>query len=257
MEMNQEIFMSVQTADPRSQQAAHALAERLDLPVVAVRETSVDAGEAELTLVFTDDGLELRDCSEPALKGVRADFAARDYRPGSRSMSRRQPLWRAIGKKTKTVLDATAGLGRDAALLACLGYRVTAVERSPIIAALLEDGLHRAREDPRLAKALGDRLTVVCADAREVLDSMETKPDAVYVDPMFPPKRKASALPKKHIRLLRAVVGDDPDATGLVATALANSRRVIVKRPDYAQPLAANPTMTFPGKLVRYDVYVK
>lgn len=240
--------------DPSRRKEAHRLGQRLGL---TVSDTGPEAeSPAGLWLCWTDDGLELRDSESPASRGVRVDFSKRDFRPGSRSMSRRQPLARAMGSRTATVLDATAGLGRDAALLACLGFQVTAVERSPVIAALLEDGLQRAAAEPQLARALGGRLVVILGDAREVLEGARDMPDAIYIDPMFPPKRKSSALAKKDVRLLRAVVGDDPDASDLVRIALGRARqRVIVKRPDHAAPLAANPTATFAGKLVRYDMY--
>ena len=51
-----------------------------------------------------------------------------------------QPVARAIGLKGSQrpqVVDATAGLGRDAFVMASLGCRVTLVERSPVAAALV------------------------------------------------------------------------------------------------------------------------
>ena len=42
------------------------------------------------------------------------------------------------------MLDATAGLGRDAFVLASLGCQVTLIERVPAVAALLENGIERA-----------------------------------------------------------------------------------------------------------------
>jgi 16S rRNA (guanine1516-N2)-methyltransferase len=155
------------------------------------------------------------------------------------------------------VLDATAGLGHDAALLACMGYQVTAVERSPIIAALLKDGLARALADERYREALGGRLRVIVGEAREILGGLDEAPDAIYLDPMFPPKRKASALAKKGVRLLRRVVGDDEDASELFEAAVARSvPRLVVKRPTSAPPLRPGPVASFTGKLARYDVYV-
>ena len=134
---------------------------------------------------------------------------------------------------------------------------MTAVERSPIVAALLRDGLARASQDDALREAMGDRLTILNADAREVLDRGDIKPDTVYIDPMFPPKRKASALAKKSIRLVRALVGDDEDAAALVEAARRHCRRVVVKRPTHAPPLAERPTAGITGKLVRYDIYAR
>jgi len=83
------------------------------------------------------------------------------------------------------------------------------------------------------------------------------RPDAVYLDPMFPPKRKKSAAVNKEMRLLRELVGDDLDAPDLLEVARGVAReRVVVKRPDHAPPLAPYPSMSFLGKLVRYDVYL-
>lgn len=208
-------------------------------------------------LVYTGDRVELHEAGAKAGRGFAVDFTTIDLRTGAGNLSRKQPLAKAIGKDTMTVVDATAGLGHDAVLLACMGYDVTAVERSPVIAALLEDGVRRAKEDVALAAAIGDRLHIVIADAKETLKSLEPRPDAVYVDPMFPPKRRKSALAKKHIRLVRAVVGDDADAANLVEVAKrCAKKRAVVKRPTHAGPLAGKPDLEFAGKLARYDVYL-
>lgn len=65
-----------------------------------------------------------------------------------RDVSRNDLLPRAIGLKSahppRTVLDATAGLGADAATLALLGLEVTALEKSAVVHALLQDGIARA-----------------------------------------------------------------------------------------------------------------
>lgn len=221
-----------------------------------MKENQTEVGAA-MTLVFGDDGLELREPGDRPGRGMVVDYSSIDLRTGAGNLSKKQPLPRAIGKETKTVLDATAGFGNDAALLACMGFEVLAVERSPVIAVLLEDGLRRALLDEELNQALGDRLRTQAGDSREMLKEMEPKPDAVYIDPMFPEKRKKSALAKKHIRLVREIVGDDPDAEELLEVARDHARkRVVVKRPSHAPPLASDPDLSFEGKLVRYDVYL-
>ncbi|MCH7546844.1 MAG: class I SAM-dependent methyltransferase [Planctomycetes bacterium] len=217
----------------------------------------VDTPSPELVLAFRDDVTELRDEQVRPGRGMFVDYSSIDLRTGAGNLSRKQPLPRAIGKETKTVLDATAGFGYDAVLLACMGFEVQAVERSPVIAALLEDGLRRALLDEGLNRALGDRLRIQTGDSRDILEGMDPKPDAVYIDPMFPEKRKKSALAKKHIRLVRQIVGEDPDAGELLEVAMLHvRRRVVVKRPTHAEPLAGDPDLSFGGKLVRYDVYL-
>jgi 16S rRNA (guanine1516-N2)-methyltransferase len=157
------------------------------------------------------------------------------------------------------VIDATAGFGGDAFQLACLGCKVLAVERVSIVAELLQDGVARGlqADDGRLRGILA-RLTVVEADSRALLSALseDDRPDVVYLDPMYPARTK-SALGKKSFRILRDLVGEDPDASELLAAALAAARRrVVVKRLRHAPPLAERPALQVPGTRVRYDVYL-
>lgn len=174
---------------------------------------------------------------------------------------RGQEIAKAVGLKkgaTPSVLDATAGLGRDAFVLASLGCTVTLIERSPVVAALLEDGLARALQDAEVAPIVA-RMRLWCGNAVQLMQQLDdaARPDVVYLDPMYPHRRK-SALVKKEMRLFREVVGEDPDADALLPAALACARqRVVVKRPDYAAPMAGRPpTMSISTKNHRFDIYV-
>jgi 16S rRNA (guanine1516-N2)-methyltransferase len=241
--------VAVVCSDPARAAEAEALARELGVPLVGE-----PAGGAELLLVVTAERLELRDGLDPRVGPVYADFGRLDLRPYGPSLSRRQPLARAFGRKVRTVVDATAGLAQDALLLALLGLRVTAIERSPVAAALARDGLRRFSAERGVA--LDARLELRTGDARTLLATLPA-PDAVYLDPMFPPKRRKSAAVRKEMRLLRALVGDDADAAELLAVARARAReRVVVKRPDDAPPLAPGPHASIAGKLVRYDIYL-
>ena len=240
----------LKAAAPAGRSRGEQLAQAFDLTI------SQTENPDELRLICDDDRLSLHGPAAMKLGGISVDFTGIDLRSASGNLSPKQPLARAVGAKAATVLDATAGMGQDAFLLACMGYHVLSIERSPVIAALLADGLRRAEQDPQLSRAMGGRLRFLHGDAREILANAADQPDAVYVDPMFPPKRRSSALPKKQIQLLRLVVGDDPDVNELFQQALRAARqRVIVKRPTHAAPLD-QPTMSLEGKLVRYDVYV-
>lgn len=231
--------------DDESHAGAARLAHGLNLSLV---EPAHAEARADLLLTARPERLELRDARDARIKPIFVDFS----RAGR--LTRRDPLARAIGAKNQTVIDVTAGLGQDSFLLASLGYRVTALERSLVVAALLEDGLARALGDAAVAKRMGDRLNILIGDAREALPKL-AQADVVYLDPMFPPKRKKSAAVRKEMRFLRMLVGEDEDAAELLAIARRHAKdRVVVKRPDDAPPLA-EPTMSYPGKLVRYDVY--
>lgn len=173
---------------------------------------------------------------------------------------RKQPLARAVGLKhgaNPSVLDATGGLGRDAFVLATLGCSLHVLERSPIIAALLQNGLERARADADTA-LIAARITLDCADARTRLQTLEQAqlPEVIYLDPMYPHREK-SALVKKEMRVFRALLGDDSDAPELLRIAMQCARqRVVVKRPRSAPPLAGiAPAFVIAGANTRYDVY--
>lgn len=200
--------------------------------------------------------VELRREGEREGRGVRCDLAAISLR-GGRAEARAMPVVKAVGD-ARTVVDATAGLLGDAFLLAAAGLRVTAIERSAVVFALAEDGLARARRDVRLAELVGDRIELEHRDAREWLAAHAggaDAPDAVVIDPMYPAKKKTSALPRKEMVVLREVVGSDGDAAELLEVARKCARmRVALKRGDDSLELA-KPEWTIGGTTVRYDIW--
>lgn len=210
-----------------------------------------DVHTAVFALVLTGERLELRD-----LRDSRIGPVAVDFQTGRTALTRREPLARALGSKNRRIVDVTAGYGVDAALLAGIGYEVAMVERCPTMIALLQDGLTRLRAAADAAAvALGRRLAFYPGDARTVLSTLPP-PDAIYIDPMFAPKRKKTAAANKEMRILRDIAGDDADASDLARLARAHARdRVVIKRADDAAALLPQPDLVYRGKLVRYDVY--
>ena len=162
---------------------------------------------------------------------------------------RRLALGRACGAVDGAkVLDAMAGLGVDGVTLACLGAHVTLVEREPSTYAVLCDGLARARAE------LAPRGTLDCvhADAADMLHA--ARYDVIYLDPMFPQRRKA-ALPRLRAQLLAAAATDEAELPSLIVAARRAARmRVVVKR-RAKDPCAITPDWTIRGKTVRFDVY--
>ena len=191
--------------------------------------------------------------------GLACDFTGGALGHRLRRGARRQALPRAAGfdrGRTPSLVDATAGLGRDAFLLASLGAEVTLVERSPEIHALLRDGLARAPPAGGAAAETAARMTLRLGDAKTLLP--ELAPEVVLVDPMHPPRTK-SALVKKEMRLLREIVGTDEDALELMQVALgAASKRVVLKWPLRAPAMSglAPPSHQIRGKTTRYDVHM-
>lgn len=184
-----------------------------------------------------------------------ADWLAVDVRSGP-GRSLKAPLFAALGIKRgqrPRVLDGTAGYGLDTWLIAAAGCQVTAVERSPVVFAALLASWSRARAaEPDIA----DRIELVEGETAAVLAG-RTDIEAVYLDPMFAAERKAAQ--KKAMKLLREVVGDDADADELFEPAMrAATRRVVVKRARRAPVLGGRaPDLTFEGKGLRFDVYLK
>ena len=221
--------------------------------------THIDSG---LALVQQISHLELRQLDEPKVGAVKVDFASdaltfRRLHGGGK----KEAIARAIGLKGQDslhVLDATAGLGRDAFVLASLGCVVDMIERSPIVAALLQDGLIRAASDDQLGVWMPAKMQLYHGIAASLLtDWPHKKPDVVYLDPMFPHRKKNAAV-KKEMRLFQQLLGPDEDADLLLEPALALAKkRVVVKRPSGA-PFLANqkPHIEMLGKANRFDVYL-
>lgn len=208
-----------------------------------------------------NEQLSLVDHDHPHMTPVVIDFLS-----GKTAYRRRyghvggEAISKAVGIKKghrPNIVDATAGLGRDAFVLANLGCRVHMIERSKIIAELLEDGLRRAKQDEKIGTMVKDKLSLTCGDSRQELLRTPCEPEVIYLDPMFPHKEK-SAFVKKDMRILQEVVGQDKDADGLLNLALTiATKRVVVKRPDYADFLAEIPPQTsVKTKKHRFDIYL-
>lgn len=231
------------------------------LSVLAQRWQLVSDDDAPMALVLTPQRLELRKRDEPKLGGIYVDFVTGTMAHRRRfGGGRGEAVAKAVGIKGSylpDVVDATAGLGRDAFVLAALGCRVRMLERNPVVAALLDNGLQRGYQDAEIGPWLRERLTLLHASSLTALADLSPRPEVVYLDPMFPHKQK-SALVKKEMRVFQSLVGSDDDADGLLEPArrLA-TKRVVVKRPDYAPPLADVPahaaTLT---KSHRFDIYM-
>ncbi len=198
---------------------------------------------------------------EEILNNLKVDFIggaiAHRFKFGG---GRNQALPKAIGmksNKTPHVVDATAGLGRDAFLLASLGAKVTLIERSYQMHKLLQEGMQRAREHSEELGVIIDKMTLIYGDAKEILPTL--KPEIVLIDPMHP-ERKQSALVKIELRQIREIVGTDEDASELMQIALKTaSKRVVLKWPQKAKPMLGikTPSHQITGKTTRYDVFIK
>lgn len=239
---------------PTDQAQATELAQSLGLRCSDKRPTEpfLECSPAGVALVFPQ---------EPSWQPLRVDFADPAWQHRQKNISwRKEHIARAVGlgrDKNLSIVDATAGLGQDSYVMALLGAHVTCVERSPVIASLLQDGVKRLQQAGLPA---ADRMQVVQADAATFLqDKVGKMPvDVVYMDPMYPARDEQSALQKKSLRMLRQIVGEDLDADSLLKPALAlASKRVVVKRPKHAGFLQdVEPQSQLKGSSSRFDIYL-
>lgn len=236
------------------QAQAEQWAARLGLPLQdASAAFAVQVGEA---------GLQIQQLGPQAPGPVRVDFvegaaAHRRVFGGGSGQMIAKAVGIAQGVRPR-VLDATAGLGKDAFVLASLGCQMHLIERQPLVAALLEDGLARATGDAEVGPIVA-RMQLLAGNSIERMRHWQGEPpQVIYLDPMFPHRDK-SALVKKEMRVFRPLVGDDLDAPALLEAALAlASHRVVVKRPRKAPIIdGPKPSHSLEGKSSRYDIYPK
>ena len=233
---------SVPILAPRDDPRAASIAQRYGLLVIH------NTPRCFPHLVLDPVGLSLASGRRSELP-FRIDWAA------ARTFDRNSPLLRAIGYRAgiDDVVDATAGLGRDGALLARAGCRVRLLERAPWLIALLDDALERHPD-------LADRLELIAGDSVETLSALQPddRPQAIYIDPMLEDRPAGAAAVKKEIRILKDVLGPDRDAEALLAEARRTAtRRVVVKRPLGTPPLGdLQPDAVIRASRVRWDVFL-
>ncbi len=256
----------VEALAPAFADAASGLANQLGLPVWQGQANAPGApggaSEENFLLQIGPQGLQLQEVGPGAAGPVRVDFlegavAHRRQQGGGSG----QMIAKAVGIQPgirPSILDATAGLGRDAFVFAQLGCEVNLIERQPIVAALLADGLQRALLDDEVGPIIR-RMHLHTGNAIKLMQHWEEEPpQVIYLDPMFPHRDKSS-LVKKEMRVFQPLVGSDPDADALLEAALAlATHRVVVKRPRKAPCLGgAAPGYALEGKSSRFDVYPK
>ena len=158
-------------------------------------------------------------------------------------------------KPGRKAIDATAGMGEDAFLLAAQGYEVTLFEQNPVIAVLLKDALRRAKKHPVL-KDIASRMNLVQDNSVEGMSKLLDPVDVIYLDPMFPARQKSSLINKK-LQLIQKLEPPCSEETDLFDAAIsASPSKIIVKRPLKSEFLdGRKPSYTLNGKAIRYDCY--
>lgn len=171
---------------------------------------------------------------------------------------RNELIARAVGVNQQykpIVWDVTAGWGQDAFLLMMLGCRVTMIERSPVMAVLLQDALDRFfSTQPTVSP--GD-FSLIFGDAQTYLEDCLELPDVIYLDPMYPMRVKSS-LVKKEMQILQEIISEQAESSLLSLALTKVKNRVVVKRPLRGVFLEGKqPDFQCCGKTTRFDVYLR
>jgi len=247
--------LSVTYANDEQKSAANTFAAEHSLTCSPYSEAITS-----LVLNFTADYLELKDREKDL--SIHVDFisgnlAHRQQYGGGRGQAIAKAIGLKQGMSPPQILDATAGLGKDAFVLACLGCPVLMLERSSAVAALVIDALQRAEDDSEFSPLLNNGFSVLNIDSIEYMNNTEKKPEVIYLDPMYPDRKKSAAV-KKNMQILQALLGKTNDNEALLTAALqCATKRVVVKRPKGAENIEGRkPTMSINSKKTRYDVYV-
>lgn len=256
-EDNSKIFegMAVHAESSAFACEAFSIAQRLGVPVAQEADAAAAAplvlhvGEQGVSLV--NNGMVMRGDWTRMVPRLKSHNLHKELLvKAAKIKGASGPLW---------AVDATAGLGEDALLLAAAGFFVDLYESDPVIAVLLEDAHRRALEDERLA-SVAARMRVHAKDSVEALHARASAgecPDVVHLDPMFPAKTKAAAT-KKKFQVIHLIEPPCENQEALVGAALAaKPRKVVVKRPVKAPYLAdVKPSYAIAGKTIRYDCIV-
>jgi len=262
------IFITYDSTETKA--TASEFAKQHNLPYSHLEEE-----KSTLSLNFTNEFVELRDNEKNI--AIHVDFlsgnlAHRQQYGGGRGQSIAKAIGLKQGLAPPFVIDATAGLAKDAYVLACLGCPVILLERSPVIVQLIEDAIERAKNDEHFQNILKTGFSVIAQSSIEYLTQFKNRvddncpdliysdvicPDVIYLDPMYP-ERKKSASVKKNMQILQKLLGHDEDTQELLNIALKTAKkRVVVKRPKGAKSLTGiKPTYLVESKKTRYDVYI-
>lgn len=254
--------ISISYTSDELKEKAENFAKSTGYPIVPANEVTYP-----INLNYTNNFTELCDIEKNIsihIDFISGNLAHRQKYGGGRGQSIAKAIGLKQGTPPPSVLDATAGLAKDAYILACLGCSMTLIERSAIIFELIKDAIQRAGEDEHFKTILKKGFKVINKSSIEYLSVIAEKrgedniyPDVIYLDPMYPDKKKSASV-KKNMQILQKLLGKDEDTQELLNAALkVAKKRVVVKRPKGAENLTAlKPTYTVESKKTRYDVYI-
>jgi tRNA/tmRNA/rRNA uracil-C5-methylase (TrmA/RlmC/RlmD family) len=160
----------------------------------------------------------------PGITPLTLGYHEAEWTQLARSVKRKLPaLAKAIGGplSKQRVLDLTLGFGHDAFILSQLGATVLGVEQHVAVAAMVFEALTK---HAYFSMVQGDSMTQLS----DLVASFS--PTVIYIDPMFPPRKK-QALVQKRMQVLQHLHRQEVDHLPLIALALTKGLKVVVKQP--------------------------
>ena len=231
---------------------AESFANKMGIPLICEDSASQSKNSTGLTVLFDKEGVTLTGYN----LSYQGDFEG-SLRRVTEGRLQHEMLAKAIksDQSNKKAIDATAGMGEDAFLIAANGYNVTLCEQNPVIVLLLKDAIRRAKKHPVL-KPIVEKMQAVEGNSIDILKSNLDPVDLIYLDPMFPGKQKNSLTNKKLQLIQKMEAPCSLEEELFEAALLAAPEKIVVKRPLKA-PFLANkkPNYSLEGKSIRYDCY--
>ena len=147
--------------------------------------------------------------------------------------------------KDSSILDCTAGLGRDGILLSKLGYNVTMIEKNPVLVVMLNNYLSRMKDfKPRL----------LYGNSLHYIRMIGKKFDYIYIDFMF--EKKNNSKPSKYDLFLRSINYNENNKLEFIREMISFCKeRVVVKEPIKSQSNIAGYDFEIKTKLIRYKIF--
>jgi hypothetical protein len=212
---------------------------------------------ADFKIEKTPQGLFLKDLSD-GHKGTYEIPMQKFFRPEKAAQTlKSSPLIKACGlhnmppneRQVFRIADACLGWGQDSFILSSLGVKISAYESNPLLGLFWKVFFKVNRS---LEKQLAWRF-----EQKDFLQVDKTDVDCIYLDPMFPTNSHKSALPDKHMQLLRKVVPESSNAVQLLEHAFAlGVKRIVMKQPRSGQEQLPPPNFTIKAKSMNFAVYL-
>jgi 16S rRNA G966 N2-methylase RsmD len=197
----------------------------------------------DFELDFHDENLTLTTNNQ----SVFCDFVSAKYLTEVRqNYSRAEGVYAFLKTLTKnherlSILDMTAGLGRDLFKFVLAGHKVTAFEQDPVLYLVLRDGVKRflkSKDREKIKKQFKLNHEFHCdlhfGDSVQYLKDSNAHFDLIYFDPMFEDSRKKAA-PKKHMQIIKELVLQNyKDKETVLLEALNRTNTLVLKSSTYA-----------------------